>query len=83
MMLGMLSIFATFERELIQERVQAGVDAARANGKQLGRPSKDYDADPKVQGLLTLVSSGQSVTDAARAVGVSRATANRWIAATA
>ena len=82
-MLQMLGAFAEFERETICERVQSGVDKARRDGKQLGRPRKDHSADPKVQGLLTLVQSGQSVTSAARAVGVSRATANRWLKAAA
>ena len=31
-MLNMMATFAEYERELIQERVQAGVDAAGANG---------------------------------------------------
>jgi DNA invertase Pin-like site-specific DNA recombinase len=82
MMLQLLSVFAEFERETIRERVQSGVDRAKREGKQLGRPVKDHAADPKVQGLLTLVSAGSTVTAAAKTVGVSRSTAKRWIAAT-
>ena len=81
MMLGMLSVFASFERELIQERVQAGVGKARRDGKRLGRPPVDHSNNPKVQAIRTLVESGQSVSAAARAVGVSRPTAYRWLAA--
>ena len=81
MMLGMLSIFATFERELIQERVQAGVDAARAKGKQLGRPPVDIAAHPKAKALRTLVTGGTSISEAARTLGVARSTAHRWLAA--
>ena len=33
-----LSGVAEFERELIRERVVAGLDRARRNGKRLGRP---------------------------------------------
>jgi DNA invertase Pin-like site-specific DNA recombinase len=38
MMLQMLGVVAEFERGLIRERTQAGVDAARARGIRLGRP---------------------------------------------
>jgi DNA invertase Pin-like site-specific DNA recombinase len=38
-MFGMLSVFADFERSIIQERVRAGLVRARREGKRLGRPS--------------------------------------------
>jgi DNA invertase Pin-like site-specific DNA recombinase len=34
----MMGVFAEFEREMIPERVCAGLDKARAKGKRLGRP---------------------------------------------
>ena len=37
-MFGMLSVFSEFEREMIVERVRAGIARARAEGKTLGRP---------------------------------------------
>ena len=37
-MFGMLSVFADFERSIIQERVRAGLLRARREGKRLGRP---------------------------------------------
>ncbi len=37
-MFGMLGVFAEFERSLIQERVRAGLERARARGRRLGRP---------------------------------------------
>jgi len=37
-MFQMCGVFAEFERAMIQERVKAGLDRARANGKTLGRP---------------------------------------------
>jgi len=37
-MFQMLGVFSEFERALIQERVRAGLDRARRNGKKLGRP---------------------------------------------
>ena len=43
-MFGMLSVFAEFERAMIQERVKAGFLRARAIGKTLGRPRLEVDA---------------------------------------
>jgi DNA invertase Pin-like site-specific DNA recombinase len=37
-MAGLLSVFAEFEREILRERVRAGLVHARQNGKKLGRP---------------------------------------------
>lgn len=36
-MLGMCSVFAELEREIIRERIHAGLARARAQGKKLGR----------------------------------------------
>jgi DNA invertase Pin-like site-specific DNA recombinase len=44
-LLVIMSAFAELERELIRERVTAGVRAARANGKQLGRPKRVFRRD--------------------------------------
>lgn len=38
-MAGMLAVFAEFEREILRERVRAGIAEARKNGKQHGRPA--------------------------------------------
>ena len=37
-MAALLAVFAEFERELLRERVRAGLAHARQNGKRLGRP---------------------------------------------
>jgi DNA invertase Pin-like site-specific DNA recombinase len=37
-MFQMLGVFAEFERSMIQERVRAGLERAKANGTKLGRP---------------------------------------------
>lgn len=37
-MAGVLPVFAAFEREIMRERVRAGLDNARQNGMRLGRP---------------------------------------------
>jgi putative DNA-invertase from lambdoid prophage Rac len=37
-MAGLLAVFAEFEREILRERVRAGLADARRNGQRLGRP---------------------------------------------
>jgi DNA invertase Pin-like site-specific DNA recombinase len=65
-----LGAIAEFERARIAERVQAGLQRARAQGKRLGRPRKVR---------LATASTGGSVREAARTWGVSKSTAARWI----
>jgi putative DNA-invertase from lambdoid prophage Rac len=43
MQLGMLAVFAEFERELIRERTMEGLARARAQGKHPGRPQGSKD----------------------------------------
>ena len=38
-MFGVLSVLADWERGMIKERTQAGMERARKQGKQIGRPS--------------------------------------------
>ena len=40
-----MSAFAEMEAELIRERVMAGLDAARENGKSLGRPTRTTEVN--------------------------------------
>jgi len=67
-----LGAIAEFERARIAERVRAGLQRARAQGKRLGRPRKVPTSIAIPRG---------SVRAAARAWGVSKSTAARWIAA--
>jgi DNA invertase Pin-like site-specific DNA recombinase len=39
-MLGMARVFAAFERDMLIERITAGIARARREGKRLGRPRK-------------------------------------------
>jgi DNA invertase Pin-like site-specific DNA recombinase len=76
LMLSLMATFAEYERELIQERVQAGVDAAKARGMKFGRPTPNPE---KVALNLRTVkhlidSEGLGVVDASRTVGWSKAT---------
>ena len=77
LMLNILASFAQFERALIAERVRAGMDRARRQGKHVGRPRK-------VNGEWTTlepdVRSGRtSRTEAARRLGVSVRTVARLL----
>jgi DNA invertase Pin-like site-specific DNA recombinase len=67
-----LGAIAEFERERIRERVLAGLQRARAQGRRLGRPKAAVPTD-RLQGV-----SGLSLDDAARTLGVSRSTVKRW-----
>ncbi len=67
-----LGAIAEFERARMAERVKAGLQRARAQGKRLGRPRLSP---------ATVVVPGGSVREAARVWGVSKSTAARWIAA--
>jgi DNA invertase Pin-like site-specific DNA recombinase len=51
-MFQMLSVFAEFERAMIQERVRAGLARARAEGKHLGRPKIAEKTERAIQPAL-------------------------------
>ena len=54
-MFGMLGVFAEFEREMISERVRAGIKNAKANGTKsgrlIGRPRVGDEVERQVIGL--------------------------------
>ncbi|MBL7672133.1 MAG: recombinase family protein [Bdellovibrionaceae bacterium] len=43
-----LAALSAFEREIIKERVVAGIQNAKANGKKLGRPSLNLEQEVRV-----------------------------------
>src|SRR5256886_17547221 len=61
--LNILMAVAEFEREIIRERVNAGLRAARARGARLGRPSTLMQHLPRVRELRK---SGLSISAVAR-----------------
>jgi DNA invertase Pin-like site-specific DNA recombinase len=82
LMLNLMATLAEYERELIVERVTAGIAAARESGTRFGRPP----SDPVVIGRkLAIVNearaAGHTAADAANLVGWSRATLYRHQAA--
>ena len=61
-----VSAVAQLERDLIRERVSAGIRNARANGKKLGRPKSGVDRER----ILELKAQGQSLRQIAATLGV-------------
>jgi DNA invertase Pin-like site-specific DNA recombinase len=70
LMRGIFGSFAQFERERIEERIHAGLQRARTQGKRLGRPRRRPAHVP---------APGGNVRAAAAEWGVSKSTAARWI----
>jgi DNA invertase Pin-like site-specific DNA recombinase len=76
MMMQMVGTFAEFERAMLRERTQNGLDAARKQGRVGGRRPKlkKHQQDE----IVNLVNSGQkNAADAARLFNVHPATVSR------
>ncbi len=71
LLVHILGALGEFERDLIRERVKAGVARARARGRRLGRPQKIFRRD-KVQQLRDL---GMSFREIGKQLGISAALA--------
>ena len=71
LMVKVLSAVADFERQLIIERIQAGLARAKAENKKLGRPSKTTDNDK--QTIIAKLAQGVTVSELAREFSISRA----------
>jgi DNA invertase Pin-like site-specific DNA recombinase len=71
-----LGAIAEFERERIRERVMAGLQRATMQGKRLGRPLREL---PPAVKELARSNRLTSVREAAKLLGVSRSTAQRWL----
>jgi DNA invertase Pin-like site-specific DNA recombinase len=80
LLFSMCAAFSEMERELIKERVKAGLDAAHSKGRKGGRP-KALTTD-KLKTLKSLMQSEEfSVTKICIMVGISRSVYYRAIAA--
>ena len=75
----MMAAFAELERDIIHERTMAGPAAARAQGRGGGRPTVMDEA--KLAAARGRRSRGESPAEIARALGVSRASVYRHLAA--
>ena len=72
------SALAEFERELIRERTMAGLRAARARGRNGGRPRSMTREKLKIAARL-MKDPAVSVPEVCRTIGVSRSTLYRHI----
>ncbi len=70
---------AEFERELIRERTMAGLHAARARGREGGRPQK-LDGRKLALARSMMQDKTVSVTEVAKTLGVNRSTLYRALA---
>ncbi len=75
MFITMISSFAELERNIIVERIRAGMRRARMEGQRLGRAPLDVDRAAIVRDRL----SGMSLTQVAKRYRVSRATVVRLV----
>jgi DNA invertase Pin-like site-specific DNA recombinase len=75
-MAGLLAIFAQFEREILRERVKAGIAQARRHGKRHGRPPSVAHRALDVQ---CLAATGLSQVAIARQLGISRTSVRRFL----
>jgi putative DNA-invertase from lambdoid prophage Rac len=73
-MAGLLAVFAGFEREILGERVRAGLAHARQNGKRLGRPAT---AALHANQIRKLCRAGLSKSEIARRLHIGRTSVRR------
>jgi DNA invertase Pin-like site-specific DNA recombinase len=77
-MAALLAVFAEFEREILRERVRAGLAHARQNGKRLGRPAT---AALHTAEIRKLYRAGVSKSEIARRVQIGRTSVRRILGA--
>jgi putative DNA-invertase from lambdoid prophage Rac len=78
-MAALLAVFSEFEREILRERVRAGLAHARQNGKRLGRP---ITAGLHADQARKLHRAGVSKAEIARRLQIGRTSVRRILAAT-
>jgi DNA invertase Pin-like site-specific DNA recombinase len=77
-MAALLAVFAEFEREILRERVRAGLAHARQNGQRLGRP---LTAALHADQARKLQRAGISKSEIARRLNIGRTSVRRILAA--
>jgi putative DNA-invertase from lambdoid prophage Rac len=75
---GMVAAFAEFEREILRERVRAGIAQARKEGRPHGRPRT---ASLKADQVIRLKAERVSHSEIARRLGIGRTSVRRILAA--
>lgn len=78
---NLFASLAEFERDLIRQRTKAGLEAARARGRQGGRPKGlSKEAKNKVQAAKSLwQQKNRNAKEIASILGISRATFFRYL----
>jgi DNA invertase Pin-like site-specific DNA recombinase len=74
-----MASLAQMERELLIERTQAGLAAARRQGRVGGRKRKM--TEPKMKAAKNLLAAGTPPREVAQSLGVSVPTLYRWVPA--
>ena len=73
-MFQMLGVFSEFVRAIIVERVNSGLDRARAAGARLGRPKISSEVEARIEELRI---AGMGIKAVARKLGVGTGTVQR------
>ncbi len=79
-MYQMMGVFAELERSMLRDRVQAGLERARAEGKRLGRPPVGAEIEDRIRALRE---TGMGIRRVAREVGVGISVVQRVVSQTA
>jgi DNA invertase Pin-like site-specific DNA recombinase len=77
-MFGMLSVFGEFEREMIRERVNAGLARAKAQGKVLGRRRTAPDIEHRIRELRA---RGMGMLKIGKTLGIGTSVVQRVVGA--
>jgi DNA invertase Pin-like site-specific DNA recombinase len=78
LMFQVTGAFAEFERSLIKQRIHAGLERAKKDGKTLGRPEGRTSVDPKkIKAARAELSKGTGILKVAKAVGLGTGTVQR------
>jgi hypothetical protein len=75
--LSAFTVFAEFERTMIQERVRAGLARAKSEGKRLGRPPIAPELENRIRAALDKPGRTEGVRKIAARFGVDPGTVQR------
>jgi DNA invertase Pin-like site-specific DNA recombinase len=70
---------AEFERDIIRERTNAGLQAARARGRLGGRPKRQPSSRKIAMAKALYADKSQTVAEICKTLGISRATLYRYL----
>jgi putative DNA-invertase from lambdoid prophage Rac len=73
---GMLAVFAEFERDILRDRVKAGIEQARKEGRPHGRPPTVAKYAARVRALA---GKGLSKSEISRRLRISRTSVRRFL----